>query len=452
MNELPCTLDDLHRLVQRAVRRAHARGRKKGKHEGREEVLQVMGRVGKSGWDGLVEKAWSEDSHPRDDQGRFVSKEALEEARTDPEKAKELRDKVTDPEQRKKLDAAIGKQGKPRKTPVGELTPKEQLQKQKADKEPLRQAAREHLEKSLRGEGDISELRTHIEHLTRDEIREHVRALEAKVGGKKAELADRLIERVKAKVEAGKAANQDGGNTSQFTKEESEAFRHYSEEGAFELNRALRNGDELTPDERALADTLSKTIRDKGNLREPVDVYRALSWSHKEDMDEFLARAKTGETLEIPGFQSTSKNRQFVEDNFGNRPGGAVLMKIRAKQGIAMKGDLTQHDAQEEILLDNNSKFKVGKVYEENGKTVVEMDQVGNDPALDFSTDGMDPQKTTPAAGLKPDGASREDRQEYLNRKDAVDRETSRSPASWDTVQKLATALGVSTDVFREKA
>ena len=264
MNELPCTLDDLRRLVQRAVRRAHARGRKKGRHEGREEVLQVMGRVGKSGLTRLVRKAWSEDSHPRDDNGRFVGKDALEEARTDPEKAKELRDKVTDPEQRKKLDAAIGKEGKARKTPVGEPTPKEVLQKQKADKEPLRQAAREHLEKSLRGEGDISELRQHIEHLTRDEIREHVRALEAKVGGKKAELADRLIERVKAKVEAKKT-----------------------------------------------------------------------------------------------------------------------------------------------------------------------------DPTLDFSTDGMDPQATTPAAGLKPGGATRQDRQEYLNKKDAAERETTRSPVDKHPVEHL---------------
>jgi len=57
---------------------------------------------------GSVLKAWESSDHPRDDHGRFVSKDELNAAKTDPKKAAELRQRVTDPEQRKKLDAHLG--------------------------------------------------------------------------------------------------------------------------------------------------------------------------------------------------------------------------------------------------------------------------------------------------------------------------------------------------------
>ncbi len=56
---------------------------------------------------GTVEKAWESHLHPRDDGGRFVSREAIHAAKTDPKKAAQLRERVTDPEEREKLDAAI---------------------------------------------------------------------------------------------------------------------------------------------------------------------------------------------------------------------------------------------------------------------------------------------------------------------------------------------------------
>lgn len=60
----------------------------------------------------VLEKSFDEGAHPRDDNGRFVSKDKISAAAKDPDKAAELRKTVTDPEQRKKLDAAIDKKGK----------------------------------------------------------------------------------------------------------------------------------------------------------------------------------------------------------------------------------------------------------------------------------------------------------------------------------------------------
>jgi hypothetical protein len=55
-----------------------------------------------------VVESFREGDHPRDDQGRFVSKEEIADAKGDPTKKAELRDRVTDPGERKKLDAALG--------------------------------------------------------------------------------------------------------------------------------------------------------------------------------------------------------------------------------------------------------------------------------------------------------------------------------------------------------
>lgn len=56
----------------------------------------------------VSEAVFDESSHPRDDRGRFIGHEELESAKTDAAKADELRSHVTRPEERAKLDAAIG--------------------------------------------------------------------------------------------------------------------------------------------------------------------------------------------------------------------------------------------------------------------------------------------------------------------------------------------------------
>jgi hypothetical protein len=58
----------------------------------------------------VIVKAWTEAQrqlHPRDDVGRFVSVAAIHAAKSDPKLAKELRKRVTDPEEKKKLEDAL---------------------------------------------------------------------------------------------------------------------------------------------------------------------------------------------------------------------------------------------------------------------------------------------------------------------------------------------------------
>jgi hypothetical protein len=83
------------------------------------------------------------------------------------------------------------------------MNPKEALQKKKADAEPLREQARQAFVKAQEDPSkltpeDLKALSEHLGTLTRDELRQHARALEQKVGGRKAELADRLVQAVQS--------------------------------------------------------------------------------------------------------------------------------------------------------------------------------------------------------------------------------------------------------------
>jgi len=58
--------------------------------------------------DDVERKAFDSSKHPRGDDGRFIGREQIHAAKSDPELAQKLRDKTTDPDERKKLDAALG--------------------------------------------------------------------------------------------------------------------------------------------------------------------------------------------------------------------------------------------------------------------------------------------------------------------------------------------------------
>lgn len=72
----------------------------------------------------LTFAGFDESKHPRDDHGRFVSGSAIQDAAFDPAKADELRSKVTNPEERKKLEAALANPGSMDSAAAEERKPK----------------------------------------------------------------------------------------------------------------------------------------------------------------------------------------------------------------------------------------------------------------------------------------------------------------------------------------
>ena len=141
---------------------------------------------------------YDESKHPRDDRGRYVSRDAIHEAAANPEKAKELRAKVTDPEQRKKLDAAIEN---PAET-VGRTKKGQQRHEagqRRTDREATRKRVAEITSKVLLGDStaeDLHELIDHLQsgHLTRENLTNARIKLGAKFGAGKSPRHEQMVE------------------------------------------------------------------------------------------------------------------------------------------------------------------------------------------------------------------------------------------------------------------
>lgn len=154
-----------------------------------------------------VGKAWDSSKHPRDDHGRFVGKEQLHQARTNPAVAELLRDRVTNPEERAKLDRIIS----------GEVTPPHTARSQaragaaqrRRDRAATKQRADEIIRSLAAGRAaggysrdDLHALADHLPRLTVADLRRARQALAASFGGdrRKADMVNRLRSHVAARM------------------------------------------------------------------------------------------------------------------------------------------------------------------------------------------------------------------------------------------------------------
>jgi hypothetical protein len=99
-------------------------------------------------------------------------------------------------------------------------------------------------------------------------------------------------------------------------------------------------------------------------------VYHGVASSSKAKREAFLERAKrsieSGKPWEEKAILSTSASRSMSEDWIGQKgvAGGGVLMRIRAKSGVAIS-TFTGLSGQQEILQAPGTKYKVSKISEE---------------------------------------------------------------------------------------
>ena len=136
-------------------------------------------------------------------------------------------------------------------------------------------------------------------------------------------------------------------------------FAEYSDAIGFDMNSALRNGDDLNDTERPIAKTISATIAKHGKLDKPITSYRGMSFRHPEDYKAFMDKLEGSGTFQSKGFWSTSMDPHLAAEFATDRPGGQVVFEITANRGVYMDGDMTKHPEQKEFLLDHNSQFKV---------------------------------------------------------------------------------------------
>ena len=151
------------------------------------------------------------------------------------------------------------------------------------------------------------------------------------------------------------------------------AIKKYTSISHAEINDPMREGRMPAGEFGQSARILSETIQKHGTLPLPVKVFRGITSDAPEKVIESF---KSGETVELKGFVSTSASRAVADLEFGIKRDGGILFEITATKGLyAGLRKLSTRPHEKELIIDNNSKFRVTKVDSEN--FVIHMEQVG---------------------------------------------------------------------------
>jgi hypothetical protein len=142
-------------------------------------------------------KSFDPDKHPRNDHGQFVSKEDIAEAAHNPAKAKELREKTTRPDERKKLDKAI-KEEKSEDTEVAEKDPPKGSQRPKKGSVDHTHDTIKRLmgNKGKLGSGHAAKVAEMLAGHTHAELADLRKRLGVRASGKKADQALKIAQRL----------------------------------------------------------------------------------------------------------------------------------------------------------------------------------------------------------------------------------------------------------------
>ena len=134
-----------------------------------------------------LEKAWDESLHPRDDSGRFIGKDKLQAAKSDPHLAQQLRAKTTDPGERAKLDKVLSGEADPGRTRRGEQRHQSQQKRAatEADRRRAHRLAMRAFEPGGLGYDDYEELAGLLPSLTVEQLRSVRAAVGASWGGQR---------------------------------------------------------------------------------------------------------------------------------------------------------------------------------------------------------------------------------------------------------------------------
>ena len=158
----------------------------------------------------ILKGKWDEDKHPRGKNGRFLSKDRIQAAATDPKVKAELEKEVR-PEDAGKLKAAIEDQGGTiGRTKRGEA--KFQAGQRRAAQKLALGEARKIAEKIAGGEGTVEDVDTLASHLKAGLSSDHIRLLQSTVGGsgrKKADMITSLLDAARDAVSQPKSTTSE---------------------------------------------------------------------------------------------------------------------------------------------------------------------------------------------------------------------------------------------------
>lgn len=156
---------------------------------------------------------------------------------------------------------------------------------------------------------------------------------------------------------------------------EAKAIQHYTTKGFYSINRALRSGGTLSPEDAQVNGELQKAFAKAKPFAKPVLVTRGMDTAgDHEFVGHFVAAAQkaaqSGGTFTMPGYVSTTTDPG--DTHYGKRP---IQMHIEATHGLDTH-PYSEFNNEKELLLNHNSKFKVHKVEQKGNQWHVHLKQI----------------------------------------------------------------------------
>lgn len=162
-----------------------------------------------------------------------------------------------------------------------------------------------------------------------------------------------------------------------FSEAEANDLRNYSSYHYDDINKALREGHEPTnPEARQSLQGLKNTFAKLKLFKQPVKTFRNIgttgagSEAGRAFVEELKQAAATGKDVTMKGYVSTSTSPKVMEKYDGN-----VTLEIDAQRGLDMK-PYALHPWEQELLLDNNSRYRVESIKDENGVLRIKMKEL----------------------------------------------------------------------------
>ena len=151
-----------------------------------------------------------------------------------------------------------------------------------------------------------------------------------------------------------------------LTPDEESAIIRYIGSDSYKINEPLRNGSELTQDQKEWIKTLDRAL-DKMPVYEG-EVTRSLTFQlqGKEALRDFLKEHNINEIVSYPAYTSTTVGGTY---NFN----GEVQIKIISKTGRDIR---RFNEGEQEILFERNKKFKIVRYEFYKGKHYFKMEEI----------------------------------------------------------------------------
>lgn len=178
---------------------------------------------------------------------------------------------------------------------------------------------------------------------------------------------------------------------------EKTAVREYARDAFRGVNAALRSDGQLSEKDQAVHEGLKTAFAKTQPFDKPVEVRRGMRLDEQTARDfaaKAMAAQESGKPLTIKGYTSTTTDNDLRDSFKGN-----IHVVISARQGL----DVSPYAAldEHELLLDNNSKFRVKQVQSENGQHTIHLEQIlpGDEPSTPPTTSLLTPTGTTGTSG-----------------------------------------------------